>query len=691
MKNINSVLVIIFSCCSIYGQQNFNKYFDFFDQENESVYNVNLFSNETILITGVGTCADQSENCSHFYSLDFQGDVLSARTYSDFLIGRRAFVEDDGMWVVGSVIEDQVINTEKVAIKKLDRNGDFLFEENLSIDVINESLNVELSSISPYGCLKQSNKLIIYGRTVELIDNNPVLRGFAIWYDVNDGSSERILYLDSDKNVYSVWDLKVWDDSELIFLYDYSDDQNLKFRGISRYSIDGEFISKIGIDVFESTNLHVPLISIDNGDVITYVRNENYMSNELVRISRENEIIWTKRYDPINSLERRSTGNFIETDDGNIVGVGAIEDLVENNFSGYIFKVDVESGNILWERSYSNWIKQDSENQFYTVSNLVQGISYENNLFLVGIKDTISEGINHKDLWTIAVDQYGCFVDECGGLIQTIDGNRPFPPICQESSEWYFSNPEAENGIYKQSFHPIQNERFVFQRTDTYLDLFQENTYEDDFNEFIFTMSDSNKVISFLSENTEILLYDFNLEIGDLFISDYCDFELYVVETGVIKLTNNAFRNYWKLADPLYPENKLTWIEGIGTEYGFFWPPDFPIGNYGDIRLNCYFKYDLPYLIKTEDCLKFISNLEEKPSFSEFNIFPNPTGSWIQLIGVSEFPLEFEIISSKGIQIETGVLRTIEDKIDIGNISNGIYFLRVIFKNNSISKSFVKH
>ena len=69
---------------------------------------------------------------------------------------------------------------------------------------------------------------------------------------------------------------------------------------------------------------------------------------------------------------------------------------------------------------------------------------------------------------------------------------------------------------------------------------------------------------------------------------------------------------------------------------------------------------------------------------SEVYIYPNPTSNIFTVI--SKNIIEIELINSLG----TTVLKTKKNKIDISNLPNGIYFIKIKFDNSSITKKIIK-
>ncbi|WP_422104360.1 T9SS type A sorting domain-containing protein [Winogradskyella sp.] len=73
-------------------------------------------------------------------------------------------------------------------------------------------------------------------------------------------------------------------------------------------------------------------------------------------------------------------------------------------------------------------------------------------------------------------------------------------------------------------------------------------------------------------------------------------------------------------------------------------------------------------------------------SFDTVNIYPNPSSAYINVSGLTETK-RFKIYNSTGLEILTGLL-SVNEKIDIRNLTNGLYILKF---DNGIATKFIKH
>ena len=82
---------------------------------------------------------------------------------------------------------------------------------------------------------------------------------------------------------------------------------------------------------------------------------------------------------------------------------------------------------------------------------------------------------------------------------------------------------------------------------------------------------------------------------------------------------------------------------------------------------------------RVEDALGITENTDE------FNLFPNPATDEISIVG-AVVGSTYDIISIKGLILETGVVKSEEHSINLKQMSSGIYFVSI----NGIQKKIIK-
>ncbi len=69
-------------------------------------------------------------------------------------------------------------------------------------------------------------------------------------------------------------------------------------------------------------------------------------------------------------------------------------------------------------------------------------------------------------------------------------------------------------------------------------------------------------------------------------------------------------------------------------------------------------------------------------------IYPNPTKGALNIL-VSDINLSYKIFNEKGLEVQKGILRGGESKIELTDLKNGLYFLQTESNNTTIRKPFI--
>lgn len=166
--------------------------------------------------------------------------------------------------------------------------------------------------------------------------------------------------------------------------------------------------------------------------------------------------------------------------------------------------------------------------------------------------------------------------------------------------------------------------------------------------------------------DSDMLLYDFGLEAGDITYWTAYEFGKVVIRIDSFQLLDGSWRRVidfdtlFNLGPPYGPD---FWIEGIGSPWGLFGPycrEPFE----GDCSLSCFFDADTllvesdgPYLF---DCNHIFTGFSEAEFENSISIFPNPASDFITF-DLHNFPNEkFTIYNSNGKQVNHFTTQTSE-------------------------------
>ncbi|MCK9448408.1 MAG: T9SS type A sorting domain-containing protein [Bacteroidales bacterium] len=209
---------------------------------------------------------------------------------------------------------------------------------------------------------------------------------------------------------------------------------------------------------------------------------------------------------------------------------------------------------------------------------------------------------------------------------------------------------------------------------------------------------DENKVYFYLfASETEVLLYDFDLNVGDNFISTHnsieyqvCPIEMEVTSIDTVTIENGEQRQRFNFSDG------EKWISGIGSLYGLIYVGvhQCVIDMYYDLSC-CHENDELVFQSPNFDnCLINTVGLNENSTQLNNSVYPNPfTQSTVLNFDYSRSQTyKLQIINSAG-QLVKKINQINCGKIEIsGNqLNSGIYFyILTNDKNEIVSGKFIK-
>lgn len=182
--------------------------------------------------------------------------------------------------------------------------------------------------------------------------------------------------------------------------------------------------------------------------------------------------------------------------------------------------------------------------------------------------------------------------------------------------------------------------------------------------------------IHIYADNQDKLLYDFDLQVGDVLPITYNNFSDTVMVTGISSLqVGNETRKVFTLNN----ENEIdTLIEGIGHNWGFIGPMQF--FEFYEIDLKCFGSNDTTWYPYLDAVCDYNVSIGEELSNETIQVFPNPTSNgWqIQLPeglaveNVRLFSLEGKEEEMEWLQAGTGLYA-----ITTNHLNDGVYLLHV--------------
>lgn len=182
----------------------------------------------------------------------------------------------------------------------------------------------------------------------------------------------------------------------------------------------------------------------------------------------------------------------------------------------------------------------------------------------------------------------------------------------------------------------------------------------------------------------EVLLYDYDLEVGDFFLEDD-EHPMKVESVSTIVDENGVERKKWEFSFMQLPGESEFWIEGIGSSRGFLNVGRYTPGEEGEIfHLLCFHNdwnviYINPAYNQCDEDLIGESTVE-----NSFEIYPNPASEVININNDNDLTVSnIEVIDMFG-----RVVMCVEGncEINISELPQGEYFVKIAAGESVITK-----
>ena len=192
------------------------------------------------------------------------------------------------------------------------------------------------------------------------------------------------------------------------------------------------------------------------------------------------------------------------------------------------------------------------------------------------------------------------------------------------------------------------------------------------------------------SFDDEVLLYDYDLEVGDFF-NDEDVHPMQVIEVSTVTDLNGVQRKKITFTFTGLEDVTEFWIEGVGSSRGFIHAGMYEPDHAGDgemYHMLCYHVgNDVVYVNPEYNDCDLPYNVDENAE-SSIEVYPNPASDIIKILNSNNLNITgIEIIDLTGrIVLATGQT----DDIDISNIHEGQYFVKLYGDSTIVRKLFIK-
>lgn len=203
---------------------------------------------------------------------------------------------------------------------------------------------------------------------------------------------------------------------------------------------------------------------------------------------------------------------------------------------------------------------------------------------------------------------------------------------------------------------------------------------------------DSNRVL-FISPGfeSEQLLYDFNLEIGDTaYITNiFCGWNQVEVEIVVLNIDTVEYEGIPRKRWFINQDYEDYWIEGIGSTMGplhsMYWECIIcPSWN-----LTCFHKNDTLYY-GGGNCWLGVG-INESEAYSSIKIYPNPASGKIQISSKEKMIRQIEIFDVYGRKLIDKIIIPYNNEIELNlkDLDAGGYYCRISTENKAVTSKII--
>lgn len=189
-----------------------------------------------------------------------------------------------------------------------------------------------------------------------------------------------------------------------------------------------------------------------------------------------------------------------------------------------------------------------------------------------------------------------------------------------------------------------------------------------------------NKKVFFMSpsSNTESLLYDFNIEVGDTIkglTASYTD-TVFSIDSVLV---GSSYHKRWNFNQ----EFNISLIEGVGLTYGLIeLSPGNAIGNFPYFNITCFSNNNISLYPNSSINCELITSLNKTDNhFNQIKIFPNPSTGALKVCFDKINITEIRITDIFGNMVFREVQLTGTD-FEIKELNSGTYTLTLIDSNN---------
>ena len=262
-----------------------------------------------------------------------------------------------------------------------------------------------------------------------------------------------------------------------------------------------------------------------------------------------------------------------------------------------------------------------------------------------------------------------------------------------EAKQWHISSAPSASSDQKITLFKVGEDTMLQQITYKRILYATDPTHPNWQPTDILLREDGQKVYQYQASGGDLILYDFDLQIGDIIRYPNCQIEVVKIDSMIT--ADGITRKRWTLRRKPFDKPFYYWIEGIGSTSSLFnhWKISFP-NNY-QIQLRSFLENEVKIYPENKVINKSLHNQPKVALQPTAKVYPNPTNGLLTI--EPNFPkgkkLRYKISNTLGQQVVESFERGVgKFTINISGLKKGFYFLEIQSENGEqITQKIERH
>ncbi len=430
-----SFIIYIHTCYA----QSFYKIYDFIPKIDHAAYQIAKLDSVTYVCSYFSTCGDPITRCCGLFKMDEKGNIIEKNKISNFSNSTRALLVDtinDRILYCGEEDDTVVVERDELIINEVELTNFSRITRHVYKDT-----KEKYFSVSQKEALYYNGKYVV--ALTGAVDYEETDTSTAVVYILNqDLAIDTALYFRFGNSINNqIWEM--YEDAQgyltLHFFHNAFNDYIRILKLDKSYKVVFDWETQI------RANENRPRgCALRDGRILVVLSNwPNPLVPEIRAINADTTASWTYVW-PYSPANRRRVTSLSQAKNGDIIGVGGFRDSLNRKWMPFIFSM-TSDGELLWEKAFYN-ISNKIVNSFGDFGDIIE--TDNGDLIAVGfINQRVSFGVNSyddQDIFIVRVDNEGCLYPTCDkitGVENIVVGSIDIGSVAEEQEVSIYPNP----------------------------------------------------------------------------------------------------------------------------------------------------------------------------------------------------------------------------------------------------------